>query len=107
MKESYCGLCDQCQLGSPDFQAAVAKIKTYVDQLPAFWQQQCLQEGQEVSLVEFRRGLDWFLGLAQCPGCKDAGGLKRCDIRSCAEKRQQSRCYICPDHDSCRHLVFV
>jgi hypothetical protein len=36
MKESYCGLCDYCQLGSPDFQAAAAKIKTYVDRMPTF-----------------------------------------------------------------------
>jgi hypothetical protein len=107
MKESFCGLCDHCQLGSPDFQAAVAKVKTYLDQLPAFWQQQCLQEEQEVSLVEFRRGLDWLLGLAQCPGCKAGGGLKRCDIRDCAQGRQQDHCHNCSDYDSCRHLVFV
>jgi hypothetical protein len=106
MKESFCGLCDHCQLGSPDFQAAAAKIKTYLDQMPSFWQRQCLQEGQDFSLDEFRRGLDWFLGLAQCPGCKD-GGLKRCDIRDCAQERQQDHCHVCPDHDSCRHLIIV
>jgi len=52
--------------------------------------------------VEFRRGLDWVLGLAQCPGCKDAGGLKRC-----AQERQQDHCHNWPDYDSCRHLIFV
>ena len=107
MKEGYCGLCDQCRLGSPDLQAALAKIKTCVDQMPAFWQQQCLQAGQDFSLDEFRRGLDWFLGAAQCRGCKEAGGLKRCNIRSCARERRQEQCYICPDHDSCQHLIFV
>jgi hypothetical protein len=107
MKESYCGLCDHCRLSSPDFQAAVAKVKTEVDRLPPFWQRQGAQEGQDFSLAEFRRGLDWFQGLAQCPGCKENGGLKRCDIRNCAKKRRQDRCYVCPDHDSCRHLIFV
>ena len=42
MKDSVCGLCDHCQLSSPDFQAAAAKIKTCLDQMPPFWQQQCL-----------------------------------------------------------------
>ena len=107
MPESYCGLCDHCQLCSPDFQAAVAKIKTSMDQLPPFWQRQCLQEGQGFSPVEFRRGLDWLLGLAQCPGCKEAGGLNRCDIRDCAQDRQQDHCHKCSDYDSCRHLIFV
>lgn len=107
MKDSYCGLCDDCQLSQPDFQAAAAKVKTYVDRLPPFWQRQCLQKGQEFSLAEFRRGLDWFVGLAQCPGCKDGGGLDQCDIRDCARQRRQDHCHICPDHDSCRHLLIV
>lgn len=49
MKESYCGLCDRCELGSPDFQTAVFTIKTSMDRLPPFWQRQCLQEGQGFS----------------------------------------------------------
>ena len=56
-RESYCGLCEQCQLGSPDFQEAVGKIKTYMDQLPVHWQRQC-NEAQDFPLLEFRRGLD-------------------------------------------------
>ena len=28
MKESYCGLCDQCQLDHPEFLEAVAKVKS-------------------------------------------------------------------------------
>ena len=107
IRESYCGLCEHCQLGSPDFQEAVAKIKTYVDQLPAHWQQQCFQGGQDLSLREFIRGLDWFSGRVECPGCKDLGGLERCTIRDCAIERKQDYCYECLDHDSCRHLIFV
>jgi len=107
MKDSFCGLCDHCQLGSPDFQAAAAKVKTCVDQLPPFWPRQCLQEGQDFSLVEFRRGLDWFLGLAQCTGCKAGGGLERCTIRDCAQERRQEHCHNCSDYESCRHLIFV
>jgi hypothetical protein len=26
IRESYCGLCEQCQLSSPDFQEAVGKV---------------------------------------------------------------------------------
>jgi hypothetical protein len=66
-----------------------------------------LREGQAFSLVEFHQGLDWFLGLTQCTGCKEGGGLERCDIRNCAQKRRQIQCYECPDHDSCRHLLIV
>jgi hypothetical protein len=107
MKESYCGFCEQCQLGSPDFQAAVTKIKTYVDHLPGHWQRQCLEGAQDFPLLEFCRGLDWFLGRVGCPGCKDQGGLEHCAIRDCALERKQDYCYNCLDHDSCRHLIFV
>jgi hypothetical protein len=107
MKESYCGLCDHCQLSGPDFQAAAAKVKTYVGQLPPFWQQQCLQEGRQFSLDEFHRGLDWFLGLGQCAGCKAGGGLESCTIRNCAQKRRQDHCHDCSDYESCGHLIIV
>jgi hypothetical protein len=107
MKDSYCGLCDTCQLGSSDFQAAVTKVKTYVDRMPMHWQQQCLQAGQEILWQEFRRGLEWFLERTSCPGCKAQGGLKHCAIRDCATTRRQDRCYECADHESCKHLIFV
>ena len=31
MKESYCGLCDDCQLGASDFLEALATVKGYLD----------------------------------------------------------------------------
>ena len=34
MKESYCGLCDDCQLGAPDFLEALATVKGYLDHFP-------------------------------------------------------------------------
>ncbi len=38
MKESYCGLCDTCQLDNPDLMEALAKVKYYVEQFPIdFW----------------------------------------------------------------------
>jgi hypothetical protein len=107
MMESYCGLCDHCQLASPDFQAAADKLKTSLDQLPPFWARQCMQGGQQFSLDEFHRGLDWFLGLAQCPGCKAGGGLEGCVIRDCAQERRRDHCHTCSDYDSCRHLIIV
>ncbi|MFZ5447426.1 MAG: DUF3795 domain-containing protein [Thermodesulfobacteriota bacterium] len=107
MKDSYCGLCEHCQLGSLDFQEAVAKVKAYVERLPAHWQRQCLKETQNFSLQEFRRSLDWFLDRVDCPGCKDQGGLVHCAIRDCAVSRKIDRCYECPDHNSCSHLIFV
>jgi hypothetical protein len=104
---SYCGLCEHCQLGSPDFQEAVGKVKTYMDQLPMHWQRQCINEAQDFPLLEFRQGLNWFSGRVDCPGCKDLGGLAHCGIRDCATERQQDSCYECLDHDSCSHLIFV
>ncbi|MHB9073666.1 MAG: DUF3795 domain-containing protein [Desulfobaccales bacterium] len=107
VRESYCGLCEQCQLDSPDFQEAVSKVKTYLDQLPGHWQRQCINNAQDFPLLEFRRGLDWFSDRIDCPGCKDLGGTEHCGIRDYAKERQQDFCYECLDHDSCRHLIFV
>ena len=107
MKESYCGLCEHCQLGQPDFQEAVVMVKTYIDRLRGSWQRQCLQGVKNFPLPEFRRSLDWLLGRVDCPGCKNQGGLERCAIRDFATTRRQDYCYECPDYDSCRHLISV
>jgi hypothetical protein len=107
MHDSYCGLCNDCQLSSPDFQAAVTKVKTYLDRLPPHWQQQCRRDREDIALPEFRQGLAWFSSLGPCPGCKAQGGLKNCAIRDCATTRQHDNCYECTDHESCKHLIFV
>ncbi len=107
MKEGYCGLCGRCQLDSPDFQEAVARVKGFMDQLPAFWKGQCLQAEADFPWLEFRRGVEWFQDRPACRGCKESGGLEHCSIRVCAEERPQSRCHECADHDSCQHLFFV
>jgi hypothetical protein len=107
MTDSYCGLCEYCRLANPDFQDALAIVKSHVDQLPVHWRRQCHRDVTDFSWPEFLRGLEWFQGRPQCLGCKNSGGLDRCAIRRCAEDRGRDRCYECPDHDSCKHLVFV
>ena len=105
MPESYCGLCYDRQLYSRISRQPWLRSKPpWTGCRPSGSGSVCRRAG--VFPVEFRRGLDWFLGLAQCPGCKDAGGLNRCDIRECAQDRQQDHCHACSDDDSCRHLIF-
>ncbi|MGB8993459.1 MAG: DUF3795 domain-containing protein [Desulfobaccales bacterium] len=105
MKESYCDLCDHCDLDSPELQEALGRVQSAMDRMPAFWRRQCLET--DFPRFEFHRGLNWLQGRSDCPGCKNHGGLERCAIRRCAEDRGQSHCYECPDYDSCQHLIFV
>lgn len=36
MKESYCGLCDQCQLDHPLFLEAAGKVISFLDQFRVY-----------------------------------------------------------------------
>ena len=38
MKQSYCGLCENCRIDKPDFLEAIGKVKEYIGQPPMyFW----------------------------------------------------------------------
>lgn len=101
MKESYCGLCDDCQLGAPDFLAALATVKEHLDHFRVNWWAHCFPGEEGFYFTEFRRGLDWFLGHTECSGCKGGKGLDRCSIRLCALRQQQGHCYECPELMGC------
>ncbi len=101
MRESYCGLCDDCQLGHPEFLKVVALLKEYVESFRANWWVHCFPEEEGFSFEEFRRGLDWFLMHTECPGCKGGKGLELCPVRSCAVERGIDHCSLCPDLAAC------
>ena len=87
MRESYCGLCDDCQLGNPGFLETVSRLKGYLDQVRANVWLHCFPGPDGFSLPEFRKGLEWFLAHTECPGCKNGRGLEDCPIRVCAQAR--------------------
>ena len=101
MRESYCGLCDQCPLGSQDFLESLAKVKNHVNQLPVYWWTHCFPGVEGFSFPEFFKGLEWFLSNTNCAGCKKGGGLEQCPLRDCARQRQVAQCSECPDVDTC------
>jgi hypothetical protein len=105
MKESYCGLCDDCKLGSPDFLAALATVKAYLETFRVNWWAHCFPGDEGFSLPEFRQGLDWFLDHTECSGCKGGKGEDRCPIRLCAVRRNQGHCYECPELMDCEKFV--
>jgi hypothetical protein len=107
MKESYCGLCDDCQLGAPDFLEALATVKKYVDHFRVNWWVHCFPGDEGFALPEFRQGLDWFLGHTECSGCKGEKGLDRCPIRLCAMRRHQGHCCECPDLMDCEKFSWL
>jgi len=100
-RESYCGLCDECQLGHPEFLKTVALLKDYVDRCRANWWVHCFPDNEGFSFKEFHRGLEWFLTHPDCPGCKGGRGLKDCPIRICAQQRGLGNCALCPDLAAC------
>lgn len=107
VKESYCGLCDRCQLENPDFLKAVATVKRFVDRFRVYWWAHCYPEEEGFSLTEFRKGLEWFLSHVECPGCKGGRGLDRCPIRMCAVRRRYETCHDCPDLETCERFRII
>lgn len=101
VRESYCGLCDDCQLGHPEFLATVDRLREYLDRFRANWWVHCFPQEEGFSFPEFRRALDWFMGHTECPGCKGVRGLDLCPIRACAKERGLSHCSHCPGLDAC------
>src|SRR5665648_817798 len=87
MRESYCGLCDDCQLGHPGFLETVSRLKDYLEQIRANVWLHCFPGPDGFSLPEFRQGLEWFLAHTECPGCRHGRGLEHC--------------YQCPDLSPC------
>jgi len=101
MRESYCGLCDDCQLGHAGFLETVSRLQKYLERIRANVWLHCFPGEHGFSLPEFRKGLEWFLAHTECPGCKDGAGLKDCPIRLCAQARGLGHCYECPDLEPC------
>ena len=101
VRESYCGLCDDCQLGHPDFLETVTRLKNYLDHFRANWWAHCFPEKEGFSFEDFRQGLDWFLEHTECPGCKGGKGMDLCPIRACAQERGLEHCSLCPDLKAC------
>lgn len=101
MRQSYCGLCDDCQLGAPDFMEALATVKGYLATFRENWWAHCFPGDEGFSLPEFHQGLDWFLNHTECSGCKGGKGLDRCPIRLCALRRDQGHCSMCPELRDC------
>ncbi len=106
-KESFCGLCDRCELDDPEFLKAVAKVKSYVDRFRVYWWAHCFPEEEGFSLPEFRKGLKWFLSHPECPGCKGGRGLEQCPIRLCALKLGWEHCRDCPELQGCERFRLI
>jgi hypothetical protein len=101
MRESYCGLCDDCQLGHPGFLETVSRLNAYLEQFRTNVWLHCFPGPEGFSLPEFKKGLEWFLTHTECPGCKNGRGLDTCPIRVCAQGRGLDHCYQCPDLEPC------
>ncbi|MBW1991873.1 MAG: DUF3795 domain-containing protein [Deltaproteobacteria bacterium] len=107
MRESYCGLCDDCQLGNRGFLETVFRLKEYLARFRANWWVHCFPEEEGFDFGELRKGLDWFLSHTECPGCKGGRGLEDCPIRNCAISRGLEHCSQCPDLGPCTKFDFL
>ena len=107
LRESFCGLCDDCRLGNADFLETVSQVKKYVDGFRGNWWVHCFPQEEGFNFPEFRKGLDWFISHRECPGCKGGRGQEDCPIRICALGRQLDYCYFCPDLEPCDKFAFL
>ena len=107
MKESYCDLCENCQIDKPDFLEAIGKVKKYLGQLPMYLWAHCFPGDTGFSLDELLKGLEWFLRHPECPSCKGGGALKDCPIRLCTMTWEVAHCLQCPDLKTCDHYNMI
>jgi hypothetical protein len=107
MRQSYCGLCDDCQLGNANFLHAVSHLQEYVNRFRANVWLHCFPGGEGFSFPEFKKGLEWFLAHRDCPGCQEGRGLEDCPVRTCAVARGLTHCSLCPDLAACDKFDFL
>jgi hypothetical protein len=107
MRQSYCGLCDDCQLGNQDFLDTVFRLQEYVNRFRDNWWVHCFPQGEGFSFLEFRKGLEWFLEHRECPSCQCGRGTQDCPIRICAESHALKHCYECPNLEQCDKFDFL
>jgi len=107
VRESYCGLCNECHLGDLEFLETVALMKEYIERFRTNYWTHCFPEGEGFNFTEFRKGLDWLLTHTECPGCKQGRGTVDCPIRICACNRGINNCYECPDLKICEKFHFL
>ncbi len=106
-RESFCGLCDDCQLGNPNLLELVSQLKQYVDRFRANVWLHCFPGQDGFSFPEFRKGLEWLASHTECPGCREGRGLDDCPIRVCALGRNLGHCYECPDLEPCDKFALL
>ena len=106
MKQSYCGICENCPVDMPDFLKVITKVREYFDQIPVIWWVHCFPGDEGFSFPEFCKGLEWFLS-HECLGCKGGGGPKEFPVRLCAITRQVPHCLECQDIETCEHYNII
>ena len=106
-RESYCGLCDDCQLGNAAFLDTVSRLQKYLNSFRSNWWVHCFPEEEGFDFQELRKGLAWLQSHSVCPGCKEGKGCQDCPIRVCARSRGLDHCYQCPDLQPCDKFGFL
>jgi hypothetical protein len=106
-RASFCGLCDDCQLGNPGFLDTVSRLQEYLSRFRSNWWLHCFPGEEGFSFAELRQGLEWFRAHSECPGCKEGRGHEDCPIRVCATARGLDHCYQCPDLKPCDKFDFL
>ena len=106
-RASFCGLCDDCQLGNPAFLNTVTRLQEYLSRFRSNWWLHCFPGEEVFSFAELRKGLEWLQTHAECPGCKNGLGHEDCPIRRCALDRGLDHCYQCPDLKPCDKFDFL
>jgi hypothetical protein len=107
VRESYCGLCNECHLGDMEFLETVALMKEYLERFRANYWSHCFPDEEGFNFAEFHRGLNWLLTHTECPGCKQGRGTADCPIRNCALSRKIENCYECEDLNLCNNFSYL
>jgi Protein of unknown function (DUF3795) len=107
VRESYCGLCNECHLGDLEFLETVALMREYMERFRANYWSHCFPNEEGFNFAEFHKGLNWLLTHTECPGCKQGRGTADCPIRNCAVSRKIENCYVCEDLKSCTNFSYL
>lgn len=104
-KESFCGVCEDCGLGSGELRRLAYRLLQILDT----FQLRMYSGRVESEVFDYPaviKGLG-FLVEAECPGCKAGGCVESCPIRDCAISRSFQDCSRCHELEECAKLRFV
>ena len=74
MRESYCGLCNECHIGDLEFLETVTLMKEYIERFRANYWSHCFPNEEGFNFCRISQGLEMALNPYRMPGVQTGPG---------------------------------